>query len=69
MTRACDLDPNDLVVKLLDARGRVRLFEAIERDVLAAALHHHGGHPAPAARALGIGRSTLYRKMKTYDLS
>ena len=31
------------------------------------AIHHHGGRMTAVARSLGIGRSTLYRRLK--DLS
>ena len=40
----------------------------IERDMIAFALEFHGGRMTRIARSLGIGRSTLYRKIKEYGL-
>jgi DNA-binding NtrC family response regulator/ligand-binding sensor domain-containing protein len=42
---------------------------ADERDRLVDALRRAGGNRAEAARLLGIGRATLYRKLATYGLS
>lgn len=39
-----------------------------EREVIAEALERHGGNRSEAARELGIHRSTLWRKLKTYGL-
>jgi DNA-binding NtrC family response regulator len=38
----------------------------IERDAIAAALEYTQGDRSKAARLLGIGRTTLYRKVKSY---
>ena len=57
-------DPNTL--PLLDASGDVRKLEAIEADTIRFALSHYRGQISAMARKLGIGRSTLYRKMKEY---
>ena len=40
----------------------------LERRAIVHALAFHEGRMAAAARALGIGRSTLYRKLKEYGL-
>lgn len=69
MTRAGELDRDDPVVELLNSRQAFRTFARIEKDVIHSALEHHGGHPSPTAKALGIGRTTLWRKMKNYGLS
>ncbi len=51
-----------------DAPERAReTIRDVERDAVAAALRRHGSRAA-AARALGISRPTLYRKMRAYDL-
>ena len=55
-------------IALVDRTGSLRPFEAIERDIIVAALHHCGGRTGAAARALGIGRSTLYRKLSEYGI-
>src|SRR5262245_40543753 len=42
--------------------------EVVERNVIQRALASHGYYRANAARALGISRVTLYKKMKKYGL-
>lgn len=48
--------------------GDVAPLENIERDLISFALEQHNGQMSAVARALGIGRSTLYRKIKEYGL-
>jgi excisionase family DNA binding protein len=36
----------------------------VEGDIIRAALSHYDGRMAEVARRLGIGRSTLYRKVR-----
>ena len=43
-------------------------LEEVERQALVHALEASGGNVTVAARALGLGRATLYRKLKKYDL-
>ncbi len=57
-------DPN--VLALLDDGGDVRKLEELEADAIRFALAHYRGQMSAMARKLGIGRSTLYRKMKEY---
>jgi DNA-binding NtrC family response regulator len=59
-------DPN--VLKLLDENGDVRRLEWLEEKAIRFALTHYRGQMSEMARKLGIGRSTLYRKMKEYGL-
>jgi DNA-binding NtrC family response regulator len=54
--------------RFLDAKGEVTALANLERDLIAFALRHHGGRMSRVARALGIGRSTLYRKLREYGL-
>ncbi len=42
-------------------------IEEIERRAIQATLDYTGGDKSRAARALGIGRKTLYRKLHSYD--
>ncbi|WP_065815758.1 MAG: sigma-54 dependent transcriptional regulator [Nitratireductor rhodophyticola] len=51
-------------VATLDEDGNVRPLEEIESDVIRFALDHYRGQMSEIARRLGIGRSTLYRKLK-----
>ncbi|WP_250482066.1 sigma-54-dependent Fis family transcriptional regulator [Caballeronia sp. NCTM5] len=44
-------------------------LEETERFAIARALRHAQGNMAQAARALGVSRSTLYRKMEQYRLA
>jgi DNA-binding NtrC family response regulator len=48
--------------------GAIAPLAEVEHALIATALEHHAGHMSRAARALGIGRSTLYRKLKEYGL-
>jgi DNA-binding NtrC family response regulator len=41
----------------------------LEEDVIRFALTYYRGQMSEMARKLGIGRSTLYRKMKDYGLA
>ncbi|WP_437990231.1 sigma 54-interacting transcriptional regulator [Sorangium sp. So ce145] len=41
-------------------------LEGVERRAILAALERHGGNQARAAAELGIGASTLYRKLRRY---
>uniref|UniRef100_UPI003D2EAF60 helix-turn-helix domain-containing protein n=1 Tax=Burkholderia sp. BCCCDS10 TaxID=3390237 RepID=UPI003D2EAF60 len=38
-----------------------------DRSAIAAALARHGGNVSAAARALGVSRNTIYRKMPAAD--
>ena len=60
-------DPN--VMKLLDDCGDVRRMEEMEAELIRFALAHYRGQMSEMARKLGIGRSTLYRKMKDFGLN
>ncbi len=42
-------------------------MERAERSAILEALRRHGGNKARAAAALGIGRATLYRKLREYQ--
>jgi DNA-binding NtrC family response regulator len=55
-------------VTLFDPQGHLRTLEQIERDLIEYAIDLYAGHMTEIARRLGIGRSTLYRKLKEYDL-
>jgi DNA-binding NtrC family response regulator len=48
---------------LLDAVGEVRPLEEVESEVIRFAISHYRGQMSEVARRLGIGRSTLYRKL------
>lgn len=48
--------------------GDVRSLVDMEADMIRLALGRYRGHMTEVARRLGIGRSTLYRKMQEYGL-
>jgi acetyltransferase-like isoleucine patch superfamily enzyme len=50
-------------VRLFQTDGRLRALKEIEADVIRFAVDYHQGRMAIAARQLGVGRSTLYRKL------
>ena len=50
-------------VTLFSADGNLRPLEEIEADVIRLAIGHYRGRMTEVARRLGIGRSTLYRKL------
>ncbi|MEH6718596.1 MAG: sigma-54 dependent transcriptional regulator [Aurantimonas endophytica] len=53
---------------LRDETGQIRRIEDIEADVIRIALCQYEGQMSEIARRLGIGRSTLYRKMREYNI-
>ncbi len=57
-------DPN--VLPLVDGAGNLRQLDHIEAETIKFALAYYRGQMSAVARKLGIGRSTLYRKMKEY---
>jgi DNA-binding NtrC family response regulator len=54
--------------RFLSPAGEIARIESIERDLIAFALDRYDGHMSQVARSLGIGRSTLYRKLRQYGL-
>jgi len=50
-------------ITLYDRDGNLRSLEEIEADVIRLAIGHYRGRMTEVARRLGIGRSTLYRKL------
>ena len=58
----------DRPVIFLDREGHLRTLEDIERDLIQYAIENYSGHMSEVARRLGIGRSTLYRKVREHEL-
>jgi DNA-binding NtrC family response regulator len=50
-------------VTLYEANGHLRSLADIEADIIRLAIGHYRGRMTEVARRLGIGRSTLYRKL------
>jgi DNA-binding NtrC family response regulator len=57
------------VARLLDDRGELRPIEVLEEEVIRFAIDHYSGRMSEVARRLGIGRSTLYRKIRDYGIA
>jgi DNA-binding NtrC family response regulator len=55
-------------VRVLDERGHLRTLDEIEHDLIQLAISLYAGHMSEVARRLGIGRSTLYRKVREQGL-
>jgi transcriptional regulator of acetoin/glycerol metabolism len=50
-------------------RSSLRPVDEIERDAIVTALREAGGNRVAAAAALGLARSTLYRKIRQYGIT
>ncbi|MER9873726.1 sigma-54 dependent transcriptional regulator [Mesorhizobium sp. M0195] len=55
-------------LRALDERGNVRALAEVELEMIKLAIDHYNGQMSEVARRLGIGRSTLYRKLKEYGI-
>ena len=55
-------------VRIMTETGHIRPLEAVEADMIRLALGRYRGHMTDIAKHLGIGRSTLYRKMREIGL-
>ncbi|MCE7026902.1 sigma-54-dependent transcriptional regulator [Jiella avicenniae] len=53
---------------LRDGDGQVRRLVDVEADLIRLAVAQYDGRMSEIARRLGIGRSTLYRKMREYKI-
>ncbi|WP_347303699.1 sigma-54 dependent transcriptional regulator [Croceibacterium sp. TMG7-5b_MA50] len=58
-----DQPPERGGVDIFTLEGHLRPLEEIEADVIRLAIGHYRGRMSEVARRLGIGRSTLYRKL------
>jgi DNA-binding NtrC family response regulator len=55
-------------LSMTDAAGHIRKFEEMEAEIIKTSIARYEGHMSEVARRLGIGRSTLYRKLKEFGL-
>lgn len=56
------------MLRALDGQGEVRALADVELEMIRLAIEHYDGQMSEIARRLGIGRSTLYRKLKEYGI-
>ena len=61
--------PQAAGVTLFEADGHLRPLDMIEADIIRLAIGHYRGRMTEVARRLGIGRSTLYRKLAELGIS
>lgn len=54
----------DIAIRITDEDGKLRSLADIELEILAMAMRYRKGRASTVARELGVGRSTLYRKMR-----
>jgi DNA-binding NtrC family response regulator len=57
-----------LGIQAVTDQGDIRPLDQVEADMIRLALGRYRGHMTEVAKRLGIGRSTLYRKMQEYGL-
>ncbi len=55
-------------VAVFDREGHLRSLQEIEKDLISLAIETYEGKMSEVARRLGMGRSTLYRKLREHDL-
>jgi DNA-binding NtrC family response regulator len=58
----------DDAVSIFDREGHLRSLQEIEKDLIKLAIETYEGKMSEVARRLGMGRSTLYRKLREHNL-
>lgn len=67
-TSAAHEENPDTTPNFLSGSGHIHSLEAVEKMLISFAIKHYSGQMSEVARRLGIGRSTLYRKLKDYNI-
>jgi transcriptional regulator of acetoin/glycerol metabolism len=62
------VEPGELPDRLRRAARQLTLMAAAEREAVLDALRDAGGNRSKAAQTLGIGRTTLYRKLREFGI-
>ena len=60
--------PSPFAISVTDAANHMRKLEELEGEIIRMAISRYEGRMSEVARRLGIGRSTLYRKLKELGL-
>lgn len=55
-------------LRAVDEQGEMRSLSEVEYDMIVMAIDRYSGQMSEVARRLGIGRSTLYRKLKEFGI-
>ena len=66
---ASNKNKNSNVVFFPSQRNKVPKINELEAKAIRGAIQAYNGNLTEAARALGIGRATLYRKVKLYNIN
>ncbi|MET0428656.1 MAG: sigma 54-interacting transcriptional regulator [Microvirga sp.] len=69
LSRSAGPAPDARALRLVDESGGLRSLGDLEAEIIRFALNHCGGHISAVSRHLGIGRSTLYRKLRDLGLA
>lgn len=59
---------NVVAFPMQNQEGKVQKMEDLEAKAIESAINQYKGNLTEAAKALGIGRATLYRKVKQYHI-
>ena len=62
------VQPGDGVGPGLELSNPIIPLKDVEKDAILFAIEHFNGNLSKTARALGIGRATLYRKLEQYNI-
>jgi DNA-binding NtrC family response regulator len=68
LQRAALAGAGETPLQIFDREGNLRSLEAIEKDLIELAISTYEGRMSEVARRLGMGRSTLYRKIRDHGL-
>ena len=70
MAGGSSIEAHDLSIATVAAPAEkdLSLMEAMERNTILQVLQETGGNKLETAKRLGIGRQTLYNKLKAYKL-
>jgi DNA-binding NtrC family response regulator len=58
---------SDINISLLNSDGSMKKFADLEHEIVSKACRHYRGSKSIAAKELGVGRTTLYRKLNLED--
>jgi transcriptional regulator of acetoin/glycerol metabolism len=69
ISRSASITAQDLSLGLIpEGADKAGTLKELQQRHILHALERHGGNQAKAARELGIGRNTLWRRLKGYGL-
>jgi len=63
-----DIVMADNILSVLDEMGDIRAIQDVEKDMISYSMNKYDGRMSEVARRLGVGRSTLYRKVAEFGL-